>query len=351
MAAFENPAFADHEKVVFFHDKATGLKAIIAVHSTVLGPAAGGCRLWGYRSDDEALSDVLRLSKAMSYKNAMADLKFGGGKAVIIKTEDFTESDALYEKFGQCVEELGGDYVTAEDVGISVSIMEMIARSTKHVSGLPKKEGRAGGDPSPMTSFGIFKGIEAAAKFKLDRDSVDGMTVAIQGVGHVGYYLSKYLSEAGAKLLVADINAERVKQVCEEFGASEVGLREILFQDVDVVAPCALGAILTAETIPRLQAGIIAGGANNQLATDADGKRLMDAGILYAPDYVINGGGIINVACEYYGGVEDAEVLRQVAAIGPRLERIFESSRDTGEATNVIADNLARTIIADKAAA
>ena len=193
--------------------------------------------------------------------------------------------------------------------------------------------------------------IEAAVKFQLGRDGVDGLRVAIQGVGNVGYYLSKYLSEAGAELVVADIDGDRVKTACEEFGAREVPWREILFQDVDVVAPCALGAVLTSETIPRLKARIVAGGANNQLATDADGKRLSDAGILYAPDYVINGGGIINVACEYYGGVDDSEVLQQVAAIGPRLTRIFEEARDSGQPTNVIADNQARQIISDAAEA
>ena len=349
MAAFDNPAFDDHEKVAFFRDAATGLKAIVAIHSTVLGPAAGGCRLWSYSSDDEALTDVLRLSKGMSYKNAMAGLKFGGGKAVIIKTPDFDGTEALYEKFGECVDDLGGKYITAEDVGMSVSIMETIARKTSFVSGLPIKAGQAGGDPSPKTSYGIFRGIEAAVKFKLGRDNIDGMTVAVQGVGNVGYYLCKYLHEAGTRLVVSDINSDSVQRVSDEFGAREVPLREILFQDVDVVAPCALGAVLTSETIPRIKAGIIAGGANNQLATDADGQRLSDAGILYAPDYVINGGGIINVACEYYGGVSDEEVLEQVAEIGPRLTRIFAEAQETGQPTNVIADNQARNIIASAA--
>ena len=346
MAAFDDPAFDDHERVVFCRDAATGLKAIIAIHSTVLGPAAGGCRLWAYDSDDAALTDALRLSQGMSYKNAMAGLRFGGGKAVIIKTPEFAATDELFQKFGDFVEMLNGSYITAEDVGMSVSIMETIARSTSYVSGLPQKEGHAGGDPSPKTSYGIFKGIEAAVRFKLDRDSVAGLTVAVQGVGHVGYYLCKYLHEAGASLIVADIDAARVARVCDEFSATTAGLDDILYQDVEVLAPCALGAILHADSIPRLRARIVAGGANNQLAAGMDGQRLMDADILYAPDYVINGGGIINVASEYYGDVDDEEVMQRVAEIGPRLSGIFEEAKRSGQPTSVIADNQARNIIA-----
>jgi len=346
MAAFDNPAFDDHERVVFCRDAATGLKAIIAIHSTALGPAAGGCRLWNYASDDAALTDVLRLSRGMSYKNAMAGLKFGGGKAVIIKTPEFSGSESLYESFGDFVEKLGGDYVTAEDVGMSVSIMQVIARRTQFVSGLPPQAGHAGGDPSPKTAWGIFKGIEAAARFKLGRDSIKGLRVAIQGVGNVGYYLCGHLSKAGARLVVADIDPARVQRARDEFGAAAAGLDDILFQDVDVVSPCALGAILTADSIPRIRARIIAGGANNQLATDQDGQRLSDAGILYAPDYVINGGGIINVASEYYGDADDEEVTRRVSAIGERLTGIFEKAAATGQATNVVADAQARSIIA-----
>lgn len=346
MAAFENSAFDNHERVVFCNDKKSGLKAIIAIHSTTLGPAAGGCRLWSYESDDAALTDVLRLSQGMSYKNAMAGLNFGGGKAVIMKTPDFDGSDALYEKFGEFVDQLQGDYVTAEDVGMSVSIMQTIGRSTKYVSGLPPKEGRAGGDPSPKTSWGIFKGIDAAVRFKLGRENVEDLTVAVQGVGHVGYYLSKYLSEAGAKLVVADIDEQRVRRVCDEFGAVASSLDDILFESVDVVAPCALGAILSEHSIPRLRTEIVAGGANNQLAVGADGQRLSDAGILYAPDYVINGGGIINVSSEYYGDLDEEEVMESVARIGPRLTGIFEEAAATGKPTNVIADTMAQKIIA-----
>ena len=349
MSVFSNPAFDNHERVLFCRDEPTGLCAIIAIHSTALGPAAGGTRLWTYASDDEALYDVLRLSQGMSYKNAMAGLKFGGGKAVIMKTPDFEASDALFERFGEFVDTLGGDYVTAEDVGMSVEIMEMIARRTRHVSGLPLQSGKAGGDPSPKTAYGIYCGIQAAAQARLGRDDLEGLRVAVQGVGHVGYYLCKLLHDAGATLLVSDLDEARVERVCGEFSAERTGSAEILSADVDVLAPCALGAILHEESIPAIRARIIAGGANNQLRTREDGQRLADAGILYAPDYVINAGGIINVACEYFGDVDDAGVMDLVSQIGPRLAEIFEEAARTGEPTNVIADRKARKIIADAA--
>lgn len=347
MAVFDDSAFDAHERVVFCHDADTGLKAIIAIHSTALGPAAGGTRLWSYACDDEALHDVLRLAQGMSYKNAMAGLKFGGGKGVIIRTPKFVGSDSLYEKYGEFVDQLGGSYVTAEDVGMSVDIMETVARSTRYVAGLSKKEGEAGGDPSPKTSFGIFKGIEAAVQFKLGCESLNGLSVAVQGVGHVGYHLCRFLHEAGASLIVADIESECVDRVVKEFGAAGVALDDILSQTVDVVAPCALGAIFNERSIPAVRASVIAGGANNQLETAEDGQRLHDAGILYAPDYVINAGGIINVASEYYGDLDDDEVWERVAAIGPRLTGIFAESKSTGIPTNVVADAQAKRIIAD----
>lgn len=349
MAVFSDPAFDNHERVVFCRDEPTGLFAIIAIHSTALGPAAGGCRLWNYVDDAAALNDVLRLSRGMSYKNAMAGLKFGGGKAVIMKTPEFSGSDALYERFGAFVDTLGGAYITAEDVGMTMDIMQTISRSTRFVTGLPSDSGKAGGDPSPKTAFGVFCGIEAAARAKLGRDDIQGLRVAVQGAGHVGYYLCKLLHGAGASLLVSDIDAARVERICGEFDASPAALDEILFADVDVVAPCALGAIFDEESIPRIRASIIAGGANNQLRSDADGQRLTDAGILYAPDYVINGGGIINVACEHFGDVDDDGVMELVAKIGPRLAGIFEEAATTGEPTNMIADRQARKIIADAA--
>lgn len=345
MAVFEDSAFDDHERVIFCRDAPTGLRAIIAIHSTALGPAAGGTRLWAYESDDAALHDVLRLSHAMSYKNAMAGLKFGGGKAVIIKTPGFDGTDALYEKYAGFVDQLNGAYVTAEDVGMSVEIMQIIARQTKYVSGLPAKEGHAGGDPSPKTSYGVFRGIEAAVAFQLGHDSVDGLTIAIQGVGNVGYHLCRFLAKAGAKLVVADIDQARVKRACDEFGATAVARDEIVMQKADVLAPCALGATINAQSIPSLQTTIVAGGANNQLEAPEDGQALSAAGILYAPDYVINGGGIINVASEFYGDADDDEVMRRIAEIGPRLTGIFEAAKQSGKPTNVVADEMARKII------
>lgn len=346
MTVFSNPAFDDHERVLFCRDEPTGLCAIIAIHSTALGPAAGGTRLWTYANDDDAIYDVLRLSQGMSYKNAMAGLKFGGGKAVIMKTPDFDGSDALFERFGEFVDTLRGDYITAEDVGMSVEIMATIARRTRYVSGLPLQSGKAGGDPSPKTAYGIYCGIEAAAKARLGRDDLHGIRVAVQGVGHVGYHLCKLLHAAGAQLVVSDLDETRVDTARKDFDAEGVGHSEILEADVDVLAPCALGAILHEKSIPGIKARIIAGGANNQLRNPEDGQRLADAGILYAPDYVINAGGIINVACEYFGGVDDDGVTDLVAQIGPRLADIFDEAKRTGEPTNVVADRRAREIIA-----
>lgn len=345
MATFDDIAFDDHERVVFCHDKATGLKAIIAIHSTALGPAAGGTRLWSYASDDDALHDVLRLARGMSYKNAMAGLKFGGGKGVIIRTPDFEPGEALFARYGEFINQLNGDYVTAEDVGMKVEYMDMIARKTKFVAGVSAVEGKAGGDPSPKTSFGIFKGIEAAVQFKLGKDSVSGLQIAVQGVGNVGYHLCKFLHDAGASLVVADIDEDRIRRVADQFGARAVALDELLVQEVDVLAPCALGAIFNERSIPALNTSILAGGANNQLETPEDGQRLHDANILYAPDYVINGGGIINVASEYYGDLTDDEIWGRIARIGPRLTRIFNESAASGRPTNVIADQQAEAII------
>ncbi len=342
MSVFENPAFDDHERVLFCRDPDVGLDAIVAIHSTALGPAAGGARQWSYADSSEALYDVLRLSQGMSYKNAMAGLRFGGGKAVIVKGPGFVPSDALYERFGEFVDSLGGAYITAEDVGMTPEIMQSIARGTRYVTGLPAEEGKAGGDPSPKTAFGIYCGIRAAVEFKLGRMDIDGLRVAVQGVGNVGYHLCRLLHDSGALLVVADIDQDKVARAAGEFGATAASLEEILFADVDVVAPCALGAVLNAQSIPNIRAAVVAGGANNQLAEPADGKRLADAGILYAPDYVINGGGIINVACEYYGDVDDDGVTDLVARIGPRLTTIFEEAAEQGRPTNEIADSQAR---------
>lgn len=341
MSLFEMPEFDAHEQVVFGSDAATGLRAIIAVHSTALGPSAGGCRMWSYASSTEALRDVLRLSRGMSYKNAMANLRFGGGKSVIIGDSQRAKSPALFEAFGRLVESLGGRYVTAEDVGTTTTDMEAIARHTKFVSGLSRR-GEAGGDPSPKTALGVHLGLKSAVKFRLGRSDLQGLTVAVQGVGGVGYHLCRLLAADGARLFVADVRPSAVERVRDEFNATPVGTDEVLTQEVDVIAPCALGAILNAKSIPKLHARVIAGAANNQLAEDKDGERLQQAGILYAPDYVINAGGIISVSHEYYGGSTDARIDADIEGIPARLTEIFERARRDCRPTNVVADQLAR---------
>lgn len=344
---FANPSFDDHESVTFVRDASSGLTAIIAIHSTALGPAMGGSRLWQYATEADGLTDALRLSRGMSYKNALAGLPIGGGKAVILRKGQTEASDALLEAFGEAVNQLGGRYVTAEDVGMSVNNMQVIARKTAYVSGLPTQDDRLpGGDPSPMTARGVFHGLNAAVHFKLGRSDLSGLRVAIQGLGGVGYNLCKELHAAGAHLMVADLDSARVLRAQEHFGATAVDLDEILFQDVDVLAPCALGAVLNAVSIPRLKTRIVAGGANNQLLEDADGKRLLDRGITYVPDYVINAGGIISVAAQYLGTMNQAEVSARIAAIAERVTAILEESIRTGQPSNVVADRQARECLA-----
>ncbi|MDH3749538.1 MAG: amino acid dehydrogenase, partial [Gammaproteobacteria bacterium] len=322
------------------------LMAIIAIHSTALGPAAGGCRRWQYADDAIALTDALRLSRGMTYKNAIAGLKFGGGKAVILADESAPKSTELFRAFGRAVEGLGGRYVTAEDVGCTVDDMRYVNQETDYVSGLPKSGDSAGGDPSPITALGVFLGIQSAVKARLGAESLHGIRVAVQGVGHVGLNLCRLLHEAGAKLTVADVNHNHLQQARDELPVIEVAPGELIYSDVDVLAPCALGNILTSVTIPKLRARIIAGAANNQLATEADGARLIEHGILYAPDYVINAGGIINVAHEYYGNSSEERVRDEVARIPERLDAIFAKADATGQPTNVLADEWARRIVA-----
>ncbi|MEL7297503.1 MAG: Glu/Leu/Phe/Val dehydrogenase dimerization domain-containing protein [Pseudomonadota bacterium] len=345
MSVYDNAAYEQHERVVHCNDPVSGLRAIIAIHSTALGPAGGGCRFWQYESGLSALTDVLRLSRGMSYKNAMAGLKMGGGKAVIMAPPDRRLTDDLLRAFGDFVDTLDGVYITAEDVGMSVGAMQIVAERTRYVAGLPRGEGEAGGDPSPKTADGVFAGIKAAVAFKHGKDSLDGLHVAVQGVGNVGLSLCRSLAAAGARLTVADINEARVRMVCEELGATAASLDEILTTQADVLAPCALGAILNETSIPSLNVDIVAGAANNQLATDEDGQRLFDAGIVYAPDYVINAGGIINVACEFEGGISNAVVDQRVQEIGARLATIFEQSAGECRPTNDIADKLAKQLI------
>lgn len=329
-----------------FFDPATGLKGFIAIHSTALGPAFGGCRRWTYPNEKAALSDALRLSRGMSYKNALAGIPFGGGKAVIMAEPEAPKCSRLFEVFGEAVESLGGRYITAEDVGVSVADMESVARATRYVSGIAAAKGGAGGDPSPKTAMGVFLGIRAAATRALKRNDLDGVTVAIQGVGHVGYHVCRLLAEAGARVRVADVDASNVARVCDEFGVEKVDTREILRQEVDVLAPCALGGVISAETIPSLRAKIVAGAANNQLAEPEDGDLLHRNGILYAPDYVINAGGIISVAAEFQGDRSEADVDEKIAGIEGRVIEIFERSEREGLAPARVADRLAEEVIA-----
>lgn len=346
MAVFDHPEFDHHESILFVSDAATGLRAIIALHSTALGPAAGGCRRWTYASDKEALTDALRLSRGMTYKNAVAGLPFGGGKSVIVASDDAPVSPQLFAAFGQAVESLGGRYITAEDVGVSVEDMRSVREQTRYVSGLPQQGDSAGGDPSPWTALGVFLGMKAAVKSRLDKDSLDGLTVAVQGVGHVGAHLCKLLHDAGAKLLIGDINRDNLAAVSAAVPAEIVAPADIIFADADVLAPCALGNVLSSATIPGIRAKVIAGAANNQLSTEADGERLTKRNILYAPDYVINAGGIITVSHEYHGNSSEVAVLSDIEKIPLRLESIFKESIETGRPTNELADELARRLIA-----
>jgi leucine dehydrogenase len=345
MGVFEMPDFDRHEDVVFHTDIRTGLRAIVAIHSTALGPAAGGCRLWPYASSTDAATDVLRLSRGMSYKNAMAGIAFGGGKAVIIADAKRPKSPELLEAFGRFVDSLGGRYVTAEDVGTTTADMESVARQTRYVCGLNRAGAGAGGDPGPKTALGVHLGIRAAVKFRLGRSDLQDVRIAVQGVGGVGYHLCRLLAADGARLSVADVRAAAIERAVDEYRATAVAAPDILRQEVEVFAPCALGAVLNAQTIPHLRAKVVAGAANNQLALDRDGQALHTAGVLYAPDYVINAGGIINVFHEYYALAEQ-QALGAIAAIPTRLTDIFERSRRENRPTNAIADNLARERIA-----
>ena len=340
------PDFDDHEGVHLFTDPASGLQAVIAVHSTNLGPAAGGVRFWHYADSDRAITDALRLSRGMSYKNAMAGLPLGGGKGVVLAANaGDTISDAQLEAFGAAVESLGGRYVTAEDVGMSEASMKVIATKTRHVSGLPVAAGGAGGDPGPYTASGVYQGVKAAAKRGLAVDGMAGVHVAIQGVGSVGGGLAKLLAKDGAKLTLADVNADRAKALAAELGADTVATDAILSLQADIVSPNALGAILTEQSIAALNTKVIAGGANNQLATREDGARLHARGILYAPDYVINAGGIINVGLEYLGQGDQAEVEARIARIPARLVEVWDESDRTGAPSSDVADAIARRLI------
>lgn len=346
MAFFEHTENRGHESVHYFSDPQTGLKAIIAIHSTALGPAAGGSRMWQYDCEADAIRDALRLSRGMTYKNAMAGLPLGGGKAVILADPEHPPTEAMFHAFGRCVESLGGRYITAEDVGVTVENMRQVKQVTDYVAGLPRAEGSAGGDPSPWTADGVFLGLLAAAKHQLKADSLNGIKVAVQGVGKVGYDLCRQLHAAGAELFISDVNQDSLRRTAEAFGARVVSTDTILFEDVDILAPCAMGAILNEQSIPNIRASVIGGAANNQLATEVDGQRLYERGILYAPDYVINGGGIISVSMEYMGDKSEQDVHDQIALIPRRLTDIFENSAAQNVPTNVVANAMAESIVA-----
>ncbi|MEO5865898.1 MAG: Glu/Leu/Phe/Val dehydrogenase dimerization domain-containing protein [Sphingomonas sp.] len=339
------PDFDDHEGVHLFTDAQTGLRAVIAIHSTKLGPAAGGARFWHYANSDEAITDALRLSRGMSFKNAMAGLPMGGGKSVILADANHTKGDDLLRAFGRAVDSLGGRYVTAEDVGISDANMVTISSATKYVSGLPVASGAAGGDPGPFTAMGVYLGVKAAAKRKLGVSDMKGVHVAIQGVGSVGGGLAKLLAKDGARLTLADVSAEKAAALAAQLGAETAAADAILSIEADVVSPNALGAILTEASIAALRTTVIAGGANNQLATMAQGAMLHDRGILYAPDYVINAGGIINVGLEYLGQGDQAEVEARIAKIPERLAEVWDESDRTGAPASDVADTIAKRLI------
>jgi len=340
------PDFDGHEAVHFFHDVETGLSAIIALHSTHLGPGAGGTRFWHYENRETAVTDALRLSRGMSYKNAMAGLALGGGKAVILADRDRIKSPEMLAAFGRMIDSVGGRYVTAEDVGMSTADMTQIAKQTKYVSGLPVSDhGSAGGDPGPFTAMGVYLGVKAAVAHKLGRDNMEGVHVAIQGVGSVGGGLAKLLAKDGAKLSIADINKDHATKLAAEIGATVVGLDEVMRIEADVFSPNALGAILDKVTIANLNVSIVAGGANNQLATPEDGQRIFDRDILFAPDYVINSGGIINVGLEYLGEGDVEEVNRRIDKIPARLTDIWEESASTKLPSSEVADKMAQALI------
>lgn len=352
MTAFwAEPDFDAHESVTLVHDRASGLTAIIAVHSTHLGPSAGGTRFWHYADPAGAMRDALRLSRGMSYKNAMAGLPMGGGKAVILADSARTKTPEMLAAFGDAVEALGGRYVTAEDVGISEADMVAVSQRTAHVSGLPVEgEGSAGGDPGPFTAYGIYLGIKAAVRHKLGKDSVAGVHVAVQGTGSVGGGVARLLARDGAKLTLADINETRAAALAAELGGVAVAPDAIMATPCDVFSPNALGAILDDAGIATLDCAIVAGGANNQLARPEHGTALAARGILYAPDYVINAGGIISVATEYLarsaGRVGDvAEVNALVAQIPGRLEAIWAECQSSGLTADVVADRMAQKLI------
>ncbi|HEY5723391.1 MAG TPA: Glu/Leu/Phe/Val dehydrogenase dimerization domain-containing protein [Allosphingosinicella sp.] len=344
-SVWDYPDFDDHEIVHFITDRESGLCAVIAVHSTALGPGAGGVRFWHYPEPGDAIRDVLRLSRGMSYKNAMAGLPLGGGKAVIMANERNEKTPEMLAAYGRAVERLGGAYVTAEDVGMSVPDLVAVSKQTRHIAGLPVEDGAVGGDPGPHTSYGVFLGLKAAVKRALGKDRLDGLHIAIQGAGSVAGGVARRAAAEGARLSIADVDRARVERLASEVGAAIVDPADILTLEADVLSPNALGAILTEESIAALRVPVVAGGANNQLATAADGQRIHQRGILYAPDYVINAGGIINVSSEYLGDADAAGVKSRIEQIPVRLEQIWTESAATGRNPAEVADSMAQRLI------
>ncbi|HJU90917.1 MAG TPA: Glu/Leu/Phe/Val dehydrogenase [Gemmatimonadaceae bacterium] len=333
---FDTIAEMGHEQLVLCSDPSAGYRGIIAIHSTTLGPALGGTRFWSYASDDEALIDALRLARGMTYKNAVAGLNLGGGKSVIIGDNRTPNREMIFRAHGRFVESLGGRYVTAEDVGTSTADMDFVHMETDYVAGLA---GRSG-DPSPVTAHGVFRAIQACASWRWGSDDLTGKSVAVQGAGHVGYYLCRALHRAGAQVIITDIDAERVRRVVKEFGARAVEPGEIYGVRADVFAPCALGGILNDATIPQLKVEIVAGAANNQLLEDRHGDMLERREILYAPDYVANSGGVINVYSEL-AGWDSERSLRKADEIYQTLIGVFEIAKESGIPTYVAADRMA----------
>ena len=328
VSIFERISSLGHEQLVFCHDEYTGLKAIIGIHNTVLGPALGGTRMWNYSSEDEAIKDALRLSRGMTFKAAISGLNLGGGKAVIIGDANTMKTEALLRRFGRFINSLNGKYVTAEDVNMTPEDMEYISMETKYVTGLSERLGGSG-DPSPFTAYGVFMGMKACAKEAYGSDSLKGKTVAVQGTGHVGYYLVKHLAEEGAKIIVSDIDEGKIKNLSKEFKVEVVDEKSIYDVNCEIYAPCALGAVINDETLNKIKCDIIAGGANNQLEEEErHGKILMKKGILYAPDFLINSGGLINVGIDYLGNYSRERVYKKVERIYQTVLEIIKKTRE-----------------------
>ncbi len=342
---WDMPDFDDHEGLHFFSDPESGLTAIIAIHSTHLGPAGGGVRFWHYADKQAAITDALRLSRGMSYKNALAGLKMGGGKGVILADSFQTKSPEVVAAFARAIDSLAGRYVTAQDVGMTADDMITMGKVTRHVSGLPPRPGGAGGDPGPATAKGVFLGVQAVARHALGAETVEAVHIAIQGVGSVGGGLARHLAKAGARLTLADVNHDRATALAAELGASVVSAGEIMAIEADILSPCALGAILNPANIPALRVKAIAGGANNQLARPEDGGAVQARGILYAPDFVINAGGIINVALQYLEDADREAVEAKLSEIPGRLRTIWTESAASGQTPAQVADAMAQQLI------